>query len=83
MANFFPSDRLAGMAVRAWKTTSGLNTIEYNAVAAPGSLTSAAVWAISKTTTVTATGDLVSVQWADGNNLRDNIADNYAGLTYA
>ena len=83
MASFFPSERLAGMAVRGAKTTSGANTIEYNGVASPGSATSAAVWAISKTTTVTATGDLVSVTWADGNNLRDNVWDNYASLTYA
>lgn len=50
----------------------------YTCEAAPGSLSSAAVWRISKK--VTATG---ITTWADGNGSFDNVADNRAGLTYA
>lgn len=49
----------------------------YTCEAAPGSLSSAAVWRISKK--VTATG---VTTWANGDGNFDNIADNRAALTY-
>jgi len=56
-------------------TTAGST---YTCEAAPGALSSAAAWRISKT--VAATG---VTTWADGNGNFDNIADNRASLTYA
>lgn len=56
-------------------TTAG---IVYHCVAEPGSLTSAAVWQITKLTVATG-----RVTHADGDEEFDNIADNRASLTYA
>lgn len=55
-------------------TTAGYT---YFCDAAPGSLSSAAVWRISRMSSAGVT------QWADGNANFDNIADNRASLTYA
>ena len=53
---------------------------EYMCQAAPGTLSSAASWRIRK---ITYTGETKEVTtWADGNDKFDNIADNYASLTY-
>jgi hypothetical protein len=78
MANaFLTSDMMGRCAVHVYYDTD----VEYACYAAPGSLTSAAVWAVSKTTY--SNGKLVSVEWANGNTERDNIAANYATLTYS
>lgn len=52
-------------------TTSA--TYNYHCEAQPGTLTSAALWRISRLTVATGI-----VQWADGNSAFDNIADNRA-----
>jgi hypothetical protein len=53
----------------------------YEGWAAPGSATSASVWAIRNISY--ASGRRVLEQWADGNTLEDNIWDNRAALSYA
>ena len=53
--------------------------LTYIGKAAPGTLTSAASWQISKLNATTGT----VMTWADGNCQFDNIYDNRAGLTYA
>jgi hypothetical protein len=60
----------------AWDTTSTANAC-YVGVAAPGSLTSAAVWKIIKYNTATGLG-----KWADGEATYTQIWDNRTGLTY-
>jgi hypothetical protein len=59
----------------------GSPEIIYSGAAAPGSITSAAVWRISRVT-LQSDGD-VTVQWADGNDAYDNIWDNRAALSYS
>ena len=55
-------------------------TVCYEGWAEPGSLNSAPVWRIRKTTFV---GDDSTEQWADGNDNYDNIWDSRASLTYS
>lgn len=55
------------------------STITYVGTAAPGTLTSAAAWAIKR---LDSTSGLV-VLWADGDPQSDNIWDNRAGLSYS
>jgi hypothetical protein len=50
--------------------------------AVPGTLASAAGWAIRKFT-YDSNGNNTLIEWADGNQLLDNIWDNRAALTYA
>ena len=50
----------------------------YTGKAAPGSLTSAAVWKICKIDTTTG-----ATTWADGNNNYDNVYDDRTSLTYS
>lgn len=54
-------------------------TITYVGTAAPGTLTSAASWAIKR---LDSTSGLV-VLWADGNSNFDNIWDDRASLSYS
>lgn len=58
-------------------TTSSL-TYSYFCEASAGSLSSDAVWRISRLTNATGV-----VQWADGNGLFDNVADNRTSLSYS
>jgi hypothetical protein len=52
----------------------------YTCYAAPGSLSTDAVWSISKTVVV---GGLTTVTWANGNSKAINIAANRAILIYS
>ena len=54
--------------------------ILYKGSAKAGTTTSSAFWSISKY--YYANGNLLSVLWADGNTLEDNIWDNRTSLTY-
>lgn len=56
------------------------NYLIYEGWAAPGSLTSTAVWAIRKYTY--SGSNLVTTQWADGDTNEDNMWDNRVALTY-
>lgn len=51
----------------------------YRGYANPGSATNAAVWAIEK---VAIAGEITKSQWADGNQVFDNIWDNRTTLIY-
>ena len=73
---FLTAEMMGRCALRMAYATN----IEYAGYAAAGSATSAAVWAISKTTY--SNNQPVSVEWADGDLLRDNVWNDYAGLTY-
>ncbi len=55
--------------------------IRYYGEAVPGSLTSAAVWKISRMD-ISADPDF-TITWADGNGNFDNIWDNRAALSYS
>jgi hypothetical protein len=55
------------------------NTV-YKGFAAPGSLTSTAVWAIQK---ITSSSDVVTTQWAGGNQNFDKIWNNRKTLQYS
>lgn len=58
----------------------GSNNLIYEGWAAPGSLTTDAVWAIRK---MTYTGtNVVLKQWANGNTAQANVWNNRASLTY-
>lgn len=59
---------------------SGTDLI-YSGRAPMGSAKSAAVWQIRKYTY--STGNLVDIQWADGDSNYDNIWNNRASLTYS
>lgn len=59
----------------------GSPEVIYSGAAAPGSLTSSAVWRISRVT-LQSDGD-VTVEWADGNDAYDNIWDNRVALSYS
>jgi hypothetical protein len=52
----------------------------YLGYADPGTLTSAALWAVKR---VIETGNDVSITWADGDNSFDNIWDDRLTLTYS
>ncbi len=54
--------------------------IVYNGFAVIGAATNAAVWAIQR---VTRNADIIVYEWADGDELFDNIWDNRYGLLYA
>ena len=51
----------------------------YIGTAAIGSATSSSVWRVKRLDTTT----LLDIKWADGNDNFDNIADNYASLSYS
>jgi len=51
----------------------------YRGYAVPGSITSAAVWAVEK---ITSNMGVISYQWADGNKNFDKVWDNRKALTY-
>lgn len=65
----------AALAVR----TIDVGSITYVGQAAVGSATSAAVWQVQKIDSSSGT----VVTWADGDELYDNVWDNYATLTYS
>jgi hypothetical protein len=56
--------------------------ITYYGYATAGSLPNQAVWSIKKITRSAAT-DIVTTEWADGNELFDNIWDERYNLIYA
>lgn len=55
-------------------------TVTYVGEAEAGSAASAAAWRVRK---LTKTGDNLSIKWADGDTLFDNVWDNRASLTYS
>jgi hypothetical protein len=55
-------------------------TVTYIGKAKVGSATSSAIWQVQK---MTDSGGTLSILFADGNTLFDNILDNYAGLSYS
>ena len=57
-----------------------LTNIVYVATAPIGSLDSDAVWSIRR---ITFTGTLVVTEWADGNELNDNVWTDRATLSYS
>lgn len=56
------------------------STDNYLGIAPIGSATSAAVWQIRK---ITVLNGAVSIQWADGNHLFDNVWDDRTSITYS
>jgi hypothetical protein len=68
----------ASLALRTDNPSAG--AITYVGDAAVGAATSAAAWRIKR---ITVSGDLATVEWADGNQNFDNIWDNRASLTYS
>lgn len=69
-----PADEL----VRLVKASA---TVTYVGKAPPSSATSAAAWQVARLTSDGAGG--LTVEFADGNPLYDNVWDNRASLTYA
>lgn len=65
-----------------WIAGTSEQVARYVGYAAPGSLTSAAVWRIVRIT-YDANDNPTVVEWADGNNGFDNIWDNRAALSYS
>lgn len=63
-------------------TQDGSDRDQYIGIAKPGSATSAATWQIRKIS-YSATNHVADIQWADGNDLFDNVMDNAASLTYS
>ena len=62
---------------------SGTSDVFYVGTAVIGSLTSGAVWRIKRITVVNPGGVLgVDIEWADGDDLFDNIYDNREALSY-
>ena len=57
-----------------------LGSIIYIGLAPMHSITSDPIWAIKR---LSISGGAIGVQWADGNDLFDNVWDNRAALTYA
>lgn len=55
-------------------------TVTYIGEAVAGTLGSAASWRIQR---ITVSGDVTSVEWADGNANADNVWDNRASLSYS
>lgn len=55
------------------------STVTYVGEAAPGSSAAAAAWRIRK---LTKTGGNLSIKWADGDALFDNVWDDRASLSY-
>lgn len=54
-------------------------TVSYIGEADPSAATSAAAWRVRR---ITKTGDDVSIRWADGDALFDNVWDDRASLSY-
>lgn len=65
--------------VYAIRVDDASNTITYIGEAAIGSLASAAVWRIKRTSSTT---QLTTIEYADSNSNFDNIWNNRASLTY-
>jgi hypothetical protein len=65
-----------GFAHRKYNTGTG---IIYYCFAVTGAATSAAVWRIMKIDDISPNR---IITWADGNDLFDNICDNYLSLSY-
>lgn len=55
-------------------------SVVYIGTAPPNSVTSDPIWSIKR---LSISGGLMSIQWADGNDLNDNVWDNRASLSYA
>jgi len=53
---------------------------QYQGIASPGELTSAASWQIRRWNL---TGNPVVTEWADGDNLSDNVWDDRTSLSYS
>ena len=52
----------------------------YIGTAPTNSATASAIWSIKR---LTFTGGLTTIEWADGNDLNDNVWDNRASLSYS
>jgi len=65
-----PDGSIAGSvpayAMRGYYATSGLDSIQYICEAQTGTAVGASLWRIRKVTTVTAAGELTSIEWANG-----------------
>lgn len=55
-------------------------SVMYIGVAPINSTTDAPIWSVKR---LTISGGLLTIQWADGNDLNDNIWDNRASLNYS
>lgn len=55
-------------------------TTMYIGTAPTSSATSASIWSIKR---LTFSGGLTTIEWADGNDLNDNVWDNRASLSYS
>jgi hypothetical protein len=55
-------------------------TVTYTGYAPVGTLNASAGWAIQR---VTVSGDVTTIEWADGNANADNVWDNRAALSYS
>ena len=74
-------DAAAFMASRSASATVGADTIYYNGYAAPGSVTSAAVWCISRITL--AADGTTATEFPGGAATFSQVWDNHAALTYS
>jgi len=68
----------ASLALRTDNPAAG--AVTYVGDAPVGSLTSAAAWRIKR---ITVSGDLATIEWADGNQSFDNVWDSRAALSYS
>ena len=55
-------------------------SVIYLGVAPINSLSSASIWAIKR---LSVTGGAITIEWADGNDLNDNVWDDRASLAYS
>lgn len=55
-------------------------SVIYIGVAPINSLSSAAIWSIKR---LSVSGGAITIEWADGNDLSDNVWDNRASLSYS
>jgi len=55
-------------------------SVIYLGMAPISSLSSAAIWAIKR---LSISGGAITIEWADGNDLNDNVWDNRASLSYS
>ena len=56
------------------------STVTYVGYALPGTVTSAVDWRVKR---LTESGNDLNVEWADGDDLFDNVWDNRAALSYS
>jgi|TARA_R110002020_G_scaffold113252_2_gene260549 hypothetical protein len=68
---------------KAVRTDEQVSGTTYVGKAHPGSVTSVAVWQISRVVVTTSLPITTTVTWADGNTSYDNIWDNRTSLSYS